>query len=200
MPYATIETAHISDANKKEIFDRANNYLADVYSMLSSRPLTRTRGGGCNLTATLVLLCVIDALATHVWPKAPMTGRDAQAIRFSSLIAAKLHWGPVSAGWMPKDDAAKLLYLECRNTLTHELGRDKARTFLKAGFAEPTVGVWANIRPKGRIGIVDARKTWPDRWPTVSVLSDARGTRYKLTVAALYWAVKDLVKKMAASA
>ena len=141
MPYATIETAHISDANKKEIFDRANNYLADVYSMLSSRPLTRTRGGGCNLTATLVLLCVIDALATHVWPKAPMTGRDAQAIRFSSLIAAKLHWGPVSAGWMPKDDAAKLLYLECRNTLTHELGRDKARTFLKAGFAEPTVGV-----------------------------------------------------------
>src|SRR5689334_22741312 len=134
MPYTRIKTAHIADANTKEMFDRANDYLADVYSMLSSRPLMRTKGGGCNLTATLVLLCIIDALATHVWPKTPSSGKGAQGIRFAELITAKLHWGPISAGWMPKHEAGELLYLACRNTLTHELGRDRTRTFLKAGF------------------------------------------------------------------
>ena len=48
---------------------------------------------------------------------------------------------------MDKCDAAELLYLECRNTLTHELGRDTAKAFLGLGFAEPTVGVWGNVRP-----------------------------------------------------
>ena len=199
VPYTRIATAHIVDADLRGLFERANDYLADVYSMLSSRPLKRTKGGGCNLTATLVLLCIVDALATHVWPKTPATGKGAQGIRFKHLVIDKLPWGPASAGWMDKNDAAELLYLECRNTLTHELGRDRARSFVKLGFVEPTVGVWGNVRPKNRIGTVDARTSWPDKWPIVSVLTDSRGTRYKVTVVALYWAVKAMVRSMSAA-
>jgi hypothetical protein len=200
MPYAAIPTTHIKDADLREFFQRANDYLADVYSMLSSRPLARTKGGGCNLTATLVLLCVVDAIATHVWPKTPTSGKGAQQARFEALIMKELHWEPQSTVWMRKEDAATLLYLECRNTLTHELGRDSRKTFQQAGFVEPTVGVWGNVRPKGRMSSIDARKKWPDAWPILSVLTDARGTRYKLTVVALYWAVKDMVSRMAAAA
>lgn len=200
VPYARIATAHITDADLRGLFERANDYLADVYSMLSSRPLKRTKGGGCNLTATLVLLCIVDSLATHVWPKTPVGNKGAQGTRFKTLLVQKLRWGPASAGWMDKSDAAELLYLECRNTLTHELGRDTAKSFLNLGFVEPTVGVWGNVRPKNRIGSVDSRKSWPDKWPIVSVLTDSKGTRYKVTVVALYWAVKDMVSNMAASA
>ena len=197
MPYERIVTSHIADADLRGLFERANGYLADVYSMLSSRPLKRTRGGGCNLASTLVLLCIVDALATHVWPKTPTNSKGAQGTRFKSLLINKLPWGPTSAGWMDKNDAAELLYLECRNTLTHELGRDTAKSFLKVGFAEPTVGVWGNVRPKNRIGSIDARKSWPDKWPVVSALTDSGGTRYKVTVVALYWAVKSMVRDMA---
>jgi len=199
VPYTRIATAHIVDADLRGLFERSNDYLADVYSMLSSRPLKRTKGGGCNLTATLVLLCIVDALATHVWPKTPATGKGAQGIRFKDLVVDKLPWGSASAGWMDKNDAAELLYLECRNTLTHELGRDRTRSFVKLGFVEPTVGVWGNVRPKNRIGTVDARTSWPDKWPIVSVLTDSRGTRYKVTVVALYWAVKAMVRSMSAA-
>jgi hypothetical protein len=91
--------------------------------------------------------------------------------------------------------AATILYKEFRNTLTHALGKDAASDFREAGFDQPTVGPWGKIKPK-RIGAVDARKSWPGKWPILQVWEDNSGKRDKLTVAALYWAVKDLVKKM----
>jgi len=104
MPYTHLSYGHIQDRRTRELFQRASDLLADVYTMLSSRPLERTKGGGCNLAATLVLLCIVDAVATHIYG-----------------------------------------------------------------------------------------------WPIVSVFSDAKGTRYKVTVVALYWAVKRMVADLAAT-
>lgn len=196
MPYERIPTAHISDPLVRELFARADDFLADTYSMLSSRSLKRTKGGGCNLTATLVLLCILDATAKYVYPRKP---KNSQRKRITKLIVDKLPWGPESAGWMRKEDAAALLYLEFRNPLTHALGRDKRSPYRRSGFVEPTVGVWGSVLPK-RMGSIDARKKWPERWPVLSVLSDASGTRDKLTVVALYWAVKSMVASLAAVA
>ena len=199
MPYAAISVEHIADSRTRLLFARANDYLADVYTMLSSRPLHRTKGGGCNLTATLVLLCVVDALATHVYPKKPISGKYNQWKRFKTLIVDRLPWGKDATRWMNKEDAANLLYIEFRNTLTHALGEDAPSEFRESGFVEPTVGIWGKVRPK-HIGKIDARKTWPDNWPVLDVLTDGRGTRNKLTVVALYWAIKTMVGEMAAAA
>lgn len=199
MPYAKISTEHIADQRTRELFARASDYLADVYTMLSSRPLHRTKGGACNLSATLVLLCVVDAIATHVYPREPMSGDKSQKQRFESLIVERLPWGSETAGWMNKEVAASVLYLEFRNTLTHALGVDAPSEFRIHGFVEPTIGIWGNVRPK-RISKVDARKTWPDQWPILSVLTDERGTRDKLTVVALYWAMKKMMSDLTAEA
>ena len=196
MPYAPISVEHIANDQTRELFARSNDYLADVYTMLSSRPLHRTNGGGCNLTATLVLLCVVDALATYVYPKKPNSGKYAQQKRFKMLLFERLPWGQEAAGWMNKENATTLLYLEFRNTLTHALGVDQPSSLRESGFVEPTVGIWGNVRPK-RIGNIDARKTWPAHWPVLSVLTDKRGTRDKLTVVALYWAIKTMVSELA---
>lgn len=196
MPYAAISVEHISVIRSRNLFARANDFIADVYTMLSSRPLHRTNGGGCNLTATLVLLCVVDAMATHVYPKTPSSGEHHQWKRFKKLIVDRLPWGQDATRWMNKEKAANLLYLEFRNTLTHALGEDAPSGFRESGFVEPTVGIWGNVKPK-RISSIDARKTWPDDWPVLDVLTDGRGTRNKLTVVALYWAVKRMIGEMA---
>jgi hypothetical protein len=200
MPYARIAVAHIADARTRDLFRRADDFLADVYTMLSSRPLARTKGGGCNLTATLVLLCIVDAIATYVYPKVPVDGeKDAQKRRFTRLLRDKLPWGPPKHGWVPKTVAAAVFYLEHRNTLTHALGTDRPSKHRGSGWVEPTAGIWGDIRPQ-RIGVVDARKSWPEEWPALRVLTDGKGTRHKVTVAGLYWAVKKMVADLAAAA
>jgi hypothetical protein len=45
--------------------------------------------------------------------------------------------------------------------------------------------------------IIDAWTSWPDKWRPIEPYKDARGSRYKVTVVALYWAVKDLVRQFA---
>jgi hypothetical protein len=199
MPYSRIPTNHIADRDTRKLFERADAFLADVYTMLSSRPLKRTNAGGCNLTATLVLLCIVDAIATHVYPRVPIDGKkNAQKRRFTRLLRDRLPWQPERFGWVNKSAAAEMLYLEHRNTLTHALGTDRPSKHRGAGFVEPTAGIWGDIQPQ-RIGNVDARKRWPKEWPVLSVLTDTKGTRHKITVAALYWAVKRMVADLAAA-
>jgi hypothetical protein len=191
VPYERIDYSKVKDRSLKKLFERADAYLGDVYTMLSDHNTKRTKGGTCNLSAALVLLCILDALSKYVYPKVG-TPKDDQKTRFTTLIVDKLHWEPPSKGWKRKPAAATILYRELRNTLTHALGMETSK--MRGGLTEPTVGPWGNIKPK-RISAVDARKKWPDKWPTLTVLKDQRGKRNKLTVAALYWAVKDLVKR-----
>jgi hypothetical protein len=199
MPYERIPTAHIAAAGLRELFERADAYLADVYTMCSGHQLKRTKGGACLYPSTLVLLCVVDAMATYVWPRKPTGRRGDQERRLVTLMEEKLLPWPKVAGWTPMPDAAHILYIEMRNTLTHELGRDKASVFRQSGYAEPTIGFWGPVRPT-RMSFVDACKKWPETWPILGPLQDGRGTRDKLTVVALYWAVKRMVKEMAAAA
>ena len=115
-----------------------------------------------------------------------------QKKRFCTLIIDKLEWRP---GWMDKKKAADLLYIDFRNPLTHDLGKDPRPGF--EGLKEPTLGIWGNVKPK-RVAAVDARKKWRDDWATLEIITDAQGKRYKLTVIALYWGVKKIVKDLVA--
>lgn len=51
------------------------------------------------------------------------------------------------------------------------------------------------IKPR-RISAIHARRRWPNKWPILELVKGNLGTRDTLIVAALYWAVKDLVKRM----
>jgi len=69
MPYTPVDFSRVRDPLEREIFERANAYLADVYTMLHARPRRGSRGGECNFTSALTLACVIDALSIYVYPK-----------------------------------------------------------------------------------------------------------------------------------
>jgi hypothetical protein len=198
MPYRPIAYEHVSDADLKDIFRRADMLLSDCYGMFKLKPSNRsTKTGGGNFSIALVLLCVIDGISCHVYP---VTGKQEQ--RFKRLIREKLHWGPKSKDWYhPIGDAAAILYTELRNPLVHELAIDKpARARLGAGIEEETgIGKWA-LMPKRfqNINAIDARRTWNDDWPTLSVQPYNGGKRLKLSCAALYWTVKKMVNDLAA--
>lgn len=201
MPYQRIQWAHITDPNVKAIIHRADLLLGDVYTMCCKHPLKKTNAGGCQFSAVLVLLCIIDALATYVYPatKSMQKRKGVQEKRFKKLIREQLYW-PASS--MNKAQAASVLWKEFRNPLTHATGLDEIAQHKRSGLDEPVAGIWGDVQPQ-RISQVDRRKSWPDSWPILApdrrTLRAATGkpARLALTVAALYWSVKKLVRDLA---
>jgi hypothetical protein len=201
MPYQRISWSHIADPEKKAIIHRADLLLGDVYTMCCKHPLKRTKAGGCNFSAVLVLVCIIDALAGHVYTptKCMPERRGVQGRRFKKLIKDKLHW---HSSWIRVDQFSSFLWNECRNPLTHAAGLDKNSQHKHMGLDEPVVGFWGDITPQ-KIAAVDRRKTWPESWPILSpdprLLRTKTGkpARLQLTIVALYWAVKKLTRDLA---
>jgi hypothetical protein len=85
VPYERIDYSKVKDPDLHEIFERADAYLGDVYTMMSNHNIKRTGGGSCLFTSTLVLLCVLDALSKYVYPKRG-TPDDDQPTRMTTLI------------------------------------------------------------------------------------------------------------------
>lgn len=205
MPYKRVPLTRAVPPAERKVLQHAEAMVADVYTMCSSHPLKRTKAGGCDFSAALVLTCVLDALASHIYgPSRNIQGKvgnkSAQQLRFEKLIVDLMPW---HSSWVPgKQDFAEILYIEFRNSLAHEAGRDPANVRARPpGFTEPAVGIWGDVKPQ-RIGYFDARRAWPEKWPILGPnkmqLSSATGlpTSYRLRVIALYWAVKDIVRQL----
>lgn len=143
----------------REIFDHANGCMFDIYNMLR---LMAPNGGGCNYSAALVLLSVIDGLATEVWPGSDQ--EEDQEKRFKRLIRNKLPWGPEGKGkWVDKGNAADQLYTEFRNPLVHQLAWDKAASSRPFGYVEPVIGKWGPLPCDMRdMAKIDALPAWND--------------------------------------
>ncbi|MBX5463820.1 MAG: hypothetical protein IRZ28_22370 [Steroidobacteraceae bacterium] len=141
MPYREVPYGHISDPHKQDVFRRANMLLSDVYAMLAVKPIHGK--GGCNFSIALVLLCVIDGLARDVFPT--IAEQCDHEKRFRCLIKEKLPWGPTASGWLDKGQAAKWLYCEFRNPLTHELGKDVSVQRRPPKQYEPVVYKWKHV-------------------------------------------------------
>ncbi len=195
MPYCHLKWKTIQDPSKKSIFEHTDMYLSDTYGMLRTLPPSDGDGGGGNFSATLVLLCVIDGLAKWRYPN--VDNKDGK--RFKKLIRDELPWGLVGKGkWVDKGNAADQLYTEFRNPLVHELAKDTKASSRPSGYSEPVIGKWGSI-PKEYHDIVkiDALSKWDEGWPILAESTDRKGNpRYKLTVPALYWAVKNMANKM----
>lgn len=200
MPYKHIDATQIKHPIVKQAIERADMYLHDVYGMFSLPGSDIEKGGGCNFSIALVLLCVVDGISREIYPTRLV--KDPEK-RFKRLIRDKLYWPkkPKSMLWIDKADAANQLYLEVRNPLVHELAGDKVTSARKKGHNEPIIGKWGEIDKEYRnVESIDAMTVWNDKWPTMYVKKASGDSRpcMKLNAVALYWSVKrmlnDLVK------
>jgi hypothetical protein len=193
MSYRPIRYEHISDPETKLLFHRAERYISDAYSMFYLPFKGNRVGGNCDFMIVLALLCAVDGVATHIYPT--NTKIHKQFPRFKKLLREKLHWGPMNGNWVERNRAIKLLYVEFRNLLVHELGDD--RRFRRDDIGETTIGRWGHIPLDMRtIDRIDRLKVWNDAWPTIYIKRDAKPT-IKLNAAALYWSVKRMVADLA---
>lgn len=196
MPYRPVAYDHVPDA-LKEIFERADMFLRDVYGMFALPPESLPSAGGGNWSIALVLLCVVDGISVHVYPTSALLPNQEQ--RFKRLINNKLYWGPPTKRWYAKHNAAAVFYTELRNPLVHELAIDRpAPARFRAGIEkESAIVKWDPVQRQD-IDAIDAMTTWNDDWPTLSVADHDGGKRLKLSCAALYWTVKQMVNALAA--
>lgn len=199
MPYAHLDWRRADGEHHQQVFHHADMYLHDAYGMFRGLPPAGNDGGAGQFSIVLVLLCVLDGLATWIWPTSAAVDDHQQ--RFKQLVRNRLHWGPEGKRrWLDKGNAADQLYTEFRNPLVHELAHDKASRSRPAGYLEPIVGKWGRIPERLHdIAAIDALESWNDNWP-ILCSDDNRtdGPRNKLCAAALYWAVKRLAQDLVA--
>lgn len=195
MPFTHLPKAASNDQQVQRVFRHASAYLADVYTMLGAVPPAGSNGGRCNFTIALALSCVIDGLATEIHPILP---NDDQLERMRVCVL-RMPWGTRARGWITPLEAAKVLYTEVRNLLVHNLGADTRPRVRRPGFKDAAVihemydGTTAT--PDQLEGIAQ----WPERWPVMWAKSHKQPgpKRIVVSVAALYWHVKQLAWQMA---
>lgn len=201
MPYTPLNYHSVRDPELKEVFEHADKYLYDVYGMFRRLPPEDGDGGKGQFSIVLVLLCVIDGLATDVWPgKAHMSNQNQ---RFKHLLRKRLHWGPEGQGkWARKDTATTELYVSMRNPMVHQLAANTGESPPRIKYTEPVIGKWGPniIPPEMRdIAKIDALSDWNDAWPIMFEEPNHDGTsRFRLVAAGLYWAIKKLANELAA--
>ncbi len=190
MPYNEIEYSQITHQKLNKVLSHINVLFKDLYGVFKL-PTDKTSGEGeGNFSITLVLLCIIDGISANIYPTKAIKDQEK---RFKMLIRDKLYWGSTKDGWLDKGKAAKQLYLEIRNPLVHELGADKITSAREPGHREPRIGKWGSIeKSHHNIDLIDGLQQWNDNWPTLTVVSDAKGDYIKFSAAALYWSVKKM--------
>ena len=196
MTYAHVPIEHIKDPSLKRVFTHASALLADTYSMLGVRPRARSQAGQCNFAIGLVLACIVDGLATEVWPVEPA---DDQLERMTILLDKHLRWGKKVDGWVTKTEAAQVLYHEVRNPLVHNLGADTRWRGRRRGFAEATLIPETRDQKIPSPDELERVTTWPSNSPVIwTKEKTAAGlARFAVSVPALYWHVKKLTSDLA---
>jgi hypothetical protein len=205
MPYQHIAITRSVGKRERKILDHADAMLSDVYSMLEMHPLPPGKVGGCNFSALLVLVCLLDALAAHIYhPTRSFRQWKRRGVQFKRMQKMTLDLMPWHESWSPdKATFVQHLYYEFRNPLAHEAGRDPKKR-IKArprGWQESMVAMWGEVKPVD-ISQVDTWTNWPEEWPIFEAYSGVvrsktgKPFRYRLTVVALYWAVKDIVRQL----
>jgi hypothetical protein len=167
--------------------------------MLGARPAKDSSGGECNFSIGLVLACVIDGLATEVWPVEP---NDDQWKRMKELLLERLQWGEKADGWITKVEAARVLYHEVRNPLVHNLGANTRWKGRRPGFSDAAIilGLLDGSRPSP--DALERLEAWPPKSPVIwaKAKSDPGPRRFVVSAPALFWHVKRLVRDLATDA
>ena len=194
MAYRSIQCSHITDPVLAEVFEHANYYLQDSYSMLFLKP-EDTGGGGCNFSIALVLLCLLDGLARDVYPTLAVGD---QGTRFRQIVREKLPWEAGDDRWVDRGRAGNVLYLELRNPIAHELAQDKITSARPEGYLDSAV-VKSRAGRTLSVDQIDSLSVWDPAWPVLCAISKPNGrARYVLDCGAFYWSMKKMVSDFAA--
>ena len=197
MTYAHVPVEHIQDPSLKRVVTQASALLADTYSMLGVRPPAGFYGGQCNFAIGLVLACIVDGLATEVWPVEPV---DDRLKRMTILLEKHMRWGQRSDGWINRTEAAQVLYFEIRNPLVHNLGADTRWRGRRRGFADTAFILETRNKRRPSPDELEQRATWPSKSPVIWTRekSATNPARFVVSASALYWHVKKLTSDLAA--
>jgi hypothetical protein len=195
MAFQHLPAAASRDQQIQRVFQHASAYLADVYTMLGAAPPANSNGGRCNFSIAVVLSCVIDGLATEIHPILPP---EDQFERMRALVL-KMRWGSKSAGWITPLEAAKVLYTEIRNPLVHNLGADTRPRVRRPGFRDAAVVHEMVDGATAAPDEIERMQEWPEQWPVMWAKTSKQPgpKRIVVSVAALYWHVKELATRLA---
>jgi hypothetical protein len=172
-------------------------YLADVYTMLDVVPPVNSNGGRCNFAAALTLCAVIDGICVEVYPT---RGKEADAERrFKKLVLKYLKWGPSKLGWIAPAEVGGTLYCELRNPLAHNVARDIPSGVRRKGYGEPYMVRSIKGGEIPTADKVESIETWDPECPVIwaEIPKGQQSKSLKLSVPALYWHVKDMVRRLA---
>lgn len=198
MAYSHIPTDHIADRDLKRVADHASMLLADVYTMLGTNPSTGANGGRCNFSIGLVLSCIIDGLATEIWPIQPTDGEN-QFDRMK-LLMDRMPWGRKADGWITRVEAAKVVYHEIRNPLVHNLGANTRWRGRRTGFSDAAIVIQTRERDFSSPDQLEHISSWPAKSPAIWVQKkNSHGpARFVVSAPAFYWHVKRLTNDLLA--
>lgn len=190
MGYSHISRSHIPDRELRRALAHASALLADVYTMLGAEPIAGTNGGRCNFSIGLVLACILDGLATEVWPIEPV---DDQYKRMEALVL-RLTLGRKADGWLTPIGTAKVLYHEVRNPLVHQLGADTRWRGRRRGFLDAAIVLHLRDRSTPTPDELETMAEWNPKWPVVwaKEASEPGPRRFVVSAPALFWHVKRL--------
>jgi hypothetical protein len=194
MPYSRVPFKDLGDHGIRRVFDHANNYLADVFTMLGANPPPESNGGKCNFSIALVLSCVLDGLATEIHPILPRN--DAQK-RIAALLG-RIDWGSAADGWISRSDASEILYEEIRSPLVHNLAADTKPRIRPPGYNDPAIIHRMIDGTMMTPDQLDAIEVWNLKWPIMwDQAAGASAGRIVVSTLALYWHVKRLAYDLA---
>jgi hypothetical protein len=194
MPFARVPFKDLGDPGICRVFAHANNYLADVFTMLGANPAPDSNAGKCNFSIALVLSCVLDGLATEIYPILPRN--DAQK-RIAALLG-RLDWGSEAEGWISRTDASEILYEEIRSPLVHNLAADTKPRIRPPGYSDPAIIHRMIDGTTMTPDEVDAVEVWDRKWPIMwDQAAGANAGRIVVSTLALYWHVKRLTFDLA---
>jgi hypothetical protein len=194
MPFTPVPFKDLGDPGICRVFAHANNYLADVFTMLGANPTPASNGGKCNFSIALVLSCILDGLATEIHPILP--AGDAQK-RITTLLA-RLDWGLEADGWISRAKASELLYVEIRGPLVHNLAADTKPWIRPPGYGDPAIIHRMVDGTTMSPDDVEAIEVWDRKWPIMWDKPAAASPGWiVLSTLALYWHVKRLTFDLA---
>ena len=180
----------------KLIRDQLEPQLADVHAMLRL-PIDSDPGlrGGCNLSATQVLLSVVSGVSVTVYDPSALTGRGDRGKLFREVLEKHYPWKEEQhlPGARLDAAAAAELYRLFRNPLAHTLGvvdpQDNPsgrRVIIEKG-SVPEADIVAQERATSRLA----------DWTNPTLRED--GDELVLWVRSFYWGVRQMICDVASA-
>ena len=185
----TIPLATASDV-RELVEQQIDPLLHDVHAMLRL-PMKNDAGleAGCNLTSVLVLLAVVDGVATRLHRNQHPSDNGTS---FERCLDDYFPWDeePNVGGRIVGSEASAILYRAHRDALVHNLGGIRNQDFLA------DTKILKGPLTEDEIESIEQSRSRPSHWgvPTLRRTNENGSTEQKLIVKCFYWGVRRMIE------